>query len=71
MSDVCPDSFFGHEGAKHWRLVFDHAHAFARATDCPLGADVFEWFRSQGDAYSEALKVSRKDGASQQKETQS
>jgi hypothetical protein len=52
-----PDSILG-EAAPIWRETMKNLHAFARATNCPLGVDVIQWFACEVARLSDAMTPS-------------
>lgn len=47
------------DAAPIWREVMNGLHAFARATNCPLGTDVVQWFASETARANEWMRVER------------
>jgi hypothetical protein len=47
------------EAAPVWREAMNGLHIFARATNCPLGSDVIQWFASETVRFHEAIIAER------------
>lgn len=63
---VTPETVFGVSAGRCWRIAVEATHAFAQATGCPAGDNVFDWFGVKSDEYRAALVSTRKDGSSPQ-----
>lgn len=57
MQAIKLEALGGEAAAKLWNEAVNAIHAYAQASGCPAGGNVFDWIANAADAYQQTMSA--------------